>query len=224
MGRKALLKNQQAAPTRPQPAAPAAPNWPVLILSLVGIALTGYLLWADSSGSRLQGGGVDSGCDAVLSSRWATLLGVPTAFWGLLAYGTLAGLAWRWGAGWRWIATWTVALLGVEWIDECEDSLGSAAPVVAFDVRFEVIEGAVSIIPLTDFAFIMADGISARVGLLSTCAKPPLDYTIISAGAERRGRIAVQLPAGSHNISGELTYGQLGVLSASWKVSDSSIG
>jgi len=113
MGRKAKLKGQHAASPRPQLAAATSPNWPVLVLSLAGIALTGYLSWADSSGSSLKGCGVDSGCDAVLSSRWATLLGVPTAFWGLLAYGTLAGLAWHWGAAWRWIAAWTVAFLGV---------------------------------------------------------------------------------------------------------------
>ena len=114
MGRKARLKEQQSARTRPQlAAARRRPNWPVLVLSLIGIALTGYLSWADSSGSGLKGCGVDSGCDAVLSSKWATLLGAPTAAWGLLAYGTLAGLAWRWGTGWRWIATWTVSFLGL---------------------------------------------------------------------------------------------------------------
>ena len=113
MGRKARLKDHSRARPRPPLAAQSRPNWPILALSLVGIALTGYLSWAASSGSGLQGCGVDSGCDAVLSSRWATLLGVPTAAWGLLAYGTLAGLAWRWGAGWRWVATWTVSFLGV---------------------------------------------------------------------------------------------------------------
>jgi uncharacterized membrane protein len=89
------------------------PNWPILALSLIGIALTAYLSWAASSGSGLQGCGIDSACDAVLSSRWATLLGAPTAAWGLLAYGTLALLAFGRRAGWRWIATWTVSFVGV---------------------------------------------------------------------------------------------------------------
>lgn len=113
MGRKARLKEQQSGRPRAQVADARRPNWPVLVLSLVGIALTGYLTWADSSGSGLKGCGVDSGCDAVLSSKWATLFGAPTAVWGLLAYGTLAGLAWRWGTGWRWIAAWTVSFLGL---------------------------------------------------------------------------------------------------------------
>jgi hypothetical protein len=120
--------------------------------------------------------------------------------------------------------TWTVALLGVEWIDECADFMGSTAAVAVFDIRYEVIEGAVSIIPLADFAFVTANGVSAGVDLLSTCAEPPLDYTVISAGEEGRGRIAIQLPAGSHRVGGELTYGQLGVPTASWKVLDGSAG
>jgi uncharacterized membrane protein/glutaredoxin len=113
MGRKARLKEQRDIRPRPQIAPRPSPNWPILVLSLAGIALTAYLSWAASSGSGLKGCGIDSGCDAVLSSRWATLLGVPTAAWGLLAYGTLAGLALGGRAGWRWVATWTVSLVGV---------------------------------------------------------------------------------------------------------------
>ena len=113
MGRKARLKDHHPARPRPQIAARPRPNWPILVLSLVGMALTAYLSWAASSGSGLQGCGVDSGCDAVLSSRWATLLGAPTAVWGLLAYGALAGLAFGPRGGWRWIATWTLSFVGV---------------------------------------------------------------------------------------------------------------
>jgi len=116
--------------------------------------------------------------------------------------------------------TWTVALLGVEWIDECADLLGNAVPVVVFDIRYEVLEGAVSIIPINDFAFVLTNGTTARVGLLPTCAEPPLDYTIISAGDVRRGRIAVELPLGAEAMSGELTYGQLGVPTASWTIQE----
>ena len=112
MGRKARLKDHHTR--RPSQIAPRPqPNWPILVLSLVGMALTAYLSWAASSGSGVQGCAVDSGCDAVLSSRWATLLGAPTAAWGLLAYGTLAALAFGRRTGWRWIATWTVSFVGV---------------------------------------------------------------------------------------------------------------
>jgi uncharacterized membrane protein/glutaredoxin len=113
MARKTRGKPPRAVRPRPHMAARPRPNWPILVLSLIGIALTAYLSWAASSGSGLQGCGIDSGCDAVLSSKWATLLGAPTAAWGLVAYGVLAGLAFGSRAGWRWLATWIVAFAGV---------------------------------------------------------------------------------------------------------------
>ena len=64
--------------------------------------------------------------------------------------------------------TWTVALLGVEWVEACEDLLGSTLPVVVFDIQYEVTEGAVSIIPRTDFAFALTDGTTAG----SVCSPP----------------------------------------------------
>jgi hypothetical protein len=115
--------------------------------------------------------------------------------------------------------TWSVALLGVDWIDQCEDFTGDTASAIAFDIRYQVTQGGVSVIPLNDFAFIMADGTKARVGLLAACADPPLDYTILSAGEIHHGWIVIQLPAGTNGASGgTLTYGQLGKPTASWKV------
>jgi uncharacterized membrane protein len=114
MGRKSKGKEQDRGRQRPVvAAAPPERNWLILGLALVGLALTGYLTWAASSGSGLQGCGVDSPCDAVLSSRWATLLGAPTSVWGFLAYATLAGIAVGGRAGWRWVATWTIAFVGL---------------------------------------------------------------------------------------------------------------
>jgi hypothetical protein len=112
--------------------------------------------------------------------------------------------------------TWTVALLGVAWIDRCSDGLGDTGPVVAFDIRYEATAGAVSIIPLTDFTFVLANGTRAKVGLLSACAAPPLDYRIVAAGQVHRGWIGIELPAGSQG--GTLTYGQLVVPTASWTI------
>ncbi|MEO5822124.1 MAG: vitamin K epoxide reductase family protein [Vicinamibacteraceae bacterium] len=114
MGRKARLKSEHDVRPRLQSvAARPRPNWPILVLSLVGMALTAYLSWAASSGSGVQGCGIDSGCDTILSSRWATLLGVPTAAWGLLAYATLAAVAFIRRADWQWITSWTVSFVGV---------------------------------------------------------------------------------------------------------------
>lgn len=113
MGRKARTKREQEPSLAARPAAAPGPNWPILGLSLAGVALTGYLTWADASGSGLQGCSIDSACDVVLSSRWATLLGVPTAIWGLLAYLTLAAVSLGRRTAWQWKATWTIAFLGV---------------------------------------------------------------------------------------------------------------
>src|SRR5688572_15591795 len=89
------------------------PNWPLLAVSSLGIALTAYLSWAAFSGGAVQGCSAGGGCDVVLSSRWATLLGLPTAFWGLLAYTGLAVIAFVRRADTHWSYAWTAAFFGV---------------------------------------------------------------------------------------------------------------
>ena len=113
MGKQARAKRAPkpvalaAAPTR------SGPNAPLLALALAGVALTAYLSWTDWAGSSLKGCAVGSGCEVVLGSRWAMLLGIPTAFWGLVAYLTLAGIAFIRRADLHWRAAWLVALGGV---------------------------------------------------------------------------------------------------------------
>jgi uncharacterized membrane protein len=113
MGRKARAKREPKK--EPAAASPIrrSPNWPLLALSLVGIALAAYLSWTEWTGSSLKGCAVGSGCDVVLSSRWATLLGLPIALWGLLAYVTLAGTAFIPRVDRHWWSAWTVAFFGV---------------------------------------------------------------------------------------------------------------
>ena len=89
-----------------------APNWPLLAIAGLGIVLTTYLSWAAFSGGGVQGCAAGGGCDTVLSSRWATLGGLPTAFWGLLAYASLAGIAFIRRAATHWLSAWTVAFFG----------------------------------------------------------------------------------------------------------------
>ena len=113
MGRKARAKKEskeESAITRP---VRGGPNWPVLALSLVGMALAGYLSWTEWTGSSVKGCAVGSGCDVVLSSRWAMLFGLPTALWGMLAYVALAGTAFIRQADRQWWSAWTIALFGV---------------------------------------------------------------------------------------------------------------
>ncbi len=90
-----------------------APNWPLLALSILGIVLTGYLSWTALTGASVQGCSAGGGCDTVLTSRWATLFGLPTALWGLFAYAALAGIAFIRRADTHWSYAWTAAFFGV---------------------------------------------------------------------------------------------------------------
>jgi uncharacterized membrane protein/glutaredoxin len=89
------------------------PNWPLLALSSLGVALTGYLAFTAFSGSAVQGCSAGGGCDIVLTSRWATLLGLPTSLWGLVGYAALAGIAFVRRADRHWWYAWTAAFFGV---------------------------------------------------------------------------------------------------------------
>ena len=91
----------------------SGPNWPLLAVSALGIALTGYLSWTAFTGGAVQGCAAGGGCDTVLTSRWATLLGLPTALWGLMAYLALAAIAFVRRADRHWSYAWTAAFFGV---------------------------------------------------------------------------------------------------------------
>jgi hypothetical protein len=61
----------------------------------------------------VKGCTVGSSCDLVLSSKWATLLGLPTSLWGLLAYATLAATAFTKRAHAHWQRSWVIAFFGL---------------------------------------------------------------------------------------------------------------
>ena len=77
------------------------------------MVLTGYLSWTALTGAAVQGCSAGGGCDTVLTSRWATLLGLPTALWGLLAYSGLAAIAFVPRVDKHWSYAWTAAFFGV---------------------------------------------------------------------------------------------------------------
>jgi uncharacterized membrane protein len=77
------------------------------------MALSGYLTfsaWADKLVAFCTEG---AGCDVVLSSRWSTLFGMPTSFWGFLTYALLAAVAWNRHADNQWRWAWTISLFGL---------------------------------------------------------------------------------------------------------------
>ncbi len=89
------------------------PNWPLLGLAAAGMLVAGYLTYTGWSGAHAAFCAEGSGCDAVQSSRWATLLGAPTAFWGFLTYAVLAAVALRVRrATTHWQLAWVIALVG----------------------------------------------------------------------------------------------------------------
>ena len=90
----------------------AAPNWPLLALSIIGMGLAGYLTFTTWAGSSVKGCAAGSACDLVLSSRWATFLGFPTSFWGFVAYAALAAIAFVKRADMHWQLAWVIALFG----------------------------------------------------------------------------------------------------------------
>ena len=105
--RRPSTTRPESYPLRPRP------NWPLLALSSLGILLTAYLAWTALAGGAVQGCAAGGGCDTVLTSRWATLLGLPTSLWGLLAYATLAGIAFVRREDRHWSFAFTVAFFGL---------------------------------------------------------------------------------------------------------------
>ena len=57
----------------------AGPNWPLFVLAVLGLGLTGYLSYSALFSERVAFCTAGAGCDVVLNSRWSTLFGVPTA-------------------------------------------------------------------------------------------------------------------------------------------------
>jgi uncharacterized membrane protein/glutaredoxin len=92
--------------------APARREWLVVLLAVGGVVVSGYLGWLKVRGGNALLCEAGGGCDIVQASRYATILGVPTALWGTLFYiavGVLAGLGLN---GQRWLATFLLATAG----------------------------------------------------------------------------------------------------------------
>ena len=89
------------------------PNWPLFVLALIGMALSGYLTFTAWSGKTVAFCTEGAGCDVVLNSRWSTLFGMPTSFWGFLTYALLAAVAWNRYADNQWRWAWVISLFGL---------------------------------------------------------------------------------------------------------------
>ena len=66
-----------------------APRVAHLALAVVGVLISAYLTWTHFAGLTPVCTGSGEGCQTVQSSRYASLLGIPVAVLGLVAYGGL---------------------------------------------------------------------------------------------------------------------------------------
>ena len=64
-----------------------APRVALLALAVVGVLISAYLTWTHFAGLTPICTGSGEGCQTVQSSRYASLLGIPVALLGLVAYG-----------------------------------------------------------------------------------------------------------------------------------------
>lgn len=93
--------------------APARPDFLIVGLAAAGFAIAAYL-----TGLKWMGGNAGfclsgSGCDVVQASRYGSLLGVPTAFWGVLLYAAIGALAALGLTAPRWTWAFYLAAAGV---------------------------------------------------------------------------------------------------------------
>lgn len=93
--------------------APARPDFLILGLSAAGFAIAAYLTWLKWMGGNATFCLSGSGCDIVQGSRYGTLLGVPTALWGVLMCAVIGALAARGLTAARWTWTFYLAAAGV---------------------------------------------------------------------------------------------------------------
>src|SRR5438093_317545 len=109
MAKPASNKKLNAKPTA-QASLRGGPNWPLFVLALLGMAVSAYLTYSSWQGKLVAGCTVGSGCVVVLNSRWSTLFGMPTSFWGFLTYALLAAIAWNKRAAQQWKWAWVVSI------------------------------------------------------------------------------------------------------------------
>jgi uncharacterized membrane protein len=67
----------------------AAPRVVLLALAVLGVLISAYLTWTHFAGLTPVCTGSGEGCQTVQSSRYASVLGIPVALLGLIAYGGL---------------------------------------------------------------------------------------------------------------------------------------
>jgi uncharacterized membrane protein len=89
-----MPRKTPSTPTRRTSLAPAAArDWPVAAIAAAGLLVSAYLTVTKLTGAAAAFCEPGSGCDVVQGSRYAALLGLPTAAWGVALYAVVLALA-----------------------------------------------------------------------------------------------------------------------------------
>jgi uncharacterized membrane protein len=110
------MSRQVKRPRHVPPPAPAGVGipWAVVAIAAAGLVVSGVLAWSRWAAAPVPLCTEGTGCDIVQASRWAMLLGVPTAFWGALVFAGVGGLALRGlETPQRWLAAFVLAVAAV---------------------------------------------------------------------------------------------------------------
>jgi len=87
-------------------------DWWVAALSAIGVLVAGYLAVNKWSGGTALFCTAGSGCDIVQASRYAVVLGLPTAAWGAGLYAAVGALALLGLPPRRWLSAFLLAVAG----------------------------------------------------------------------------------------------------------------
>ena len=92
-----------------------APAWPVIVLAMLGVLVTGYLTWSAWTSNTPALCSAGSSCDVIQQSQWSTLFDLPLSLWGFGLYALIAvvGLYGKTTPLKRRRHLWRLALIGL---------------------------------------------------------------------------------------------------------------
>jgi uncharacterized membrane protein len=93
----------------PAPPPPPSRDWLFTAIAAAGVLVAGYLGVTKLAGGAAAFCAAGGGCDMVQASRYAMLLGVPTALWGVVAYSAVVVLSVLGLTRARWVAAFAIA-------------------------------------------------------------------------------------------------------------------